>query len=98
MRSVGCSPSASCSGWHPSGPSPRRGRAPIGPLASWRVSTVLAPGGFASGVLDLRLRDASTTVGPGGSFAHADLAPTGLIPGESGAVLVPVRTAGPAPF
>ena len=67
------------------------GLAPTGTLASWRVSTVLDPGGFASGVLDLRLRDASTTVGPGGSFAHADLAPVGLVPGESLAVLVPVR-------
>jgi hypothetical protein len=74
------------------------GLAPTGTLASWKVSTVLNPAGFVTGALDLRLRDAATTVGPGGSFAHADLAPTGLLPGESIAVLVPVRNDGTAPF
>jgi len=74
------------------------GVAPTGTLASFKVSTVLNPAGFVSGALDLRLRDAATTVGPGGSFAHADLAPTGLLPGESLAVLVPVRNDGTAPF
>lgn len=74
------------------------GLAPTGTLASWRVTTVLSPTGFPTGILDLRLRDASTTVGPGGSFAHADLAPTGLVPGESLAVVVPVRNDGTVPF
>jgi hypothetical protein len=74
------------------------GLAPTGTLASFKVSTVLNPAGFVTGALDLRLRDAATTVGPGGSFAHADLAPTGLVPGESVAVLVPVRNDGTAPF
>jgi hypothetical protein len=74
------------------------GLAPTGTLASFKTSTVLNPAGFVTGALDLRLRDASTTVGPGGSFAHADLTPTGLLPGESVAVLVPVRNDGTAPF
>lgn len=74
------------------------GLAPTGTLASFKASTVLNPAGFVTGGLDLRLRDASTTVGPGGSFAHADLAPTGLLPGESLAVLVPVRNDGTTPF
>jgi len=74
------------------------GLAPTGTLASWRATTVLSPAGFVTGALDLRLRDASTTVGPGGSFADADLAPTGLLPGESVAVAVPVRNDGTMPF
>jgi len=74
------------------------GLAPTGTLASWRATTVLSPAGFVTGALDLRLQDAATTVGPGGSFADADLAPTGLLPGESLAVTVPVRNDGTMPF
>ncbi len=74
------------------------GLAPIGTMASYRVTTVLSPSSFVTNNLDLRLRDASTTVGPGGSFALAELAPTDLVPGESVAVAVPVRNDGGAPF
>lgn len=74
------------------------GLAPTGTMASWRVTTVLSPASFVTNNLDLRLRDAATTVGPGGSFALATLAPSDLVPGESVAVAVPVRNDGGAPF
>ncbi len=37
-------------------------------------------------------------MGPGGTFANTDLAPVGLVPGESVAVSFPVRNDGSFPF
>ena len=74
------------------------GASPTGTLASWQSARTVDAGAFVTGTLDLRLRDAGTTVGTGGSFAHADLAATGLLPGESLAVSFPVRNDGSTPF
>src|SRR5262245_50723979 len=74
------------------------GLAPTGTMASFRATTVLSPASFVTDNLDLRLWDASTLVGPGGSVALAGLAPAGLVPGESVAMAVPVRNDGGAPF
>jgi len=74
------------------------GASPVGTLASWQSARTVDAGSFVTGTLDLRLRDATTTVGAGGSFAHVDLAPTGLLPGESVAASFPVRNDGSTAF
>jgi hypothetical protein len=74
------------------------GSSTVGSLASWQSARTVNTGSFVTGNLDLRLRDASTTVGTGGSFANAGLAPQGLVPGESVAASFPVRNDGSTAF
>jgi hypothetical protein len=74
------------------------GASPVATLASWQSARTVDVGSFLTGNLDLRLRDASTTVGTGGTFVNVDLAPAGLVPGESVAASFPVRNDGTTAF
>lgn len=70
----------------------------VGTMAYWTDQGTMTTGDIAAGSLDLRLKDASTLMGQGGTWPNTDFAASSLIPGESVAFSFPVRNDGTAGF
>ena len=69
----------------------------VGTMAYWTDQGTMTTGAISAGTLDLRLQDASTLVGQGGTWNNGFTA-SSLIPGESVAFSFPVRNDGSAGF
>lgn len=70
----------------------------VGTMAYWSDQGTMTTGAISAGSLDLRLKDASTLIGQGGTWNNDGFAASSLIPGESVAFSFPVRNDGSVGF
>ncbi|WP_332643202.1 SipW-dependent-type signal peptide-containing protein [Aeromicrobium sp.] len=70
----------------------------VGTMAYWTDQGTMTAGDISAGSLDLRLNNASTLIGQGGTWDNTAFAASSLIPGESVAFSFPVRNDGSAEF
>ena len=70
----------------------------VGTMAYWTDQGTMTTGDISAGTLDLRLNNASTLVGEGGTWNNSAFTASSLIPGESVAFSFLVRNDGDAGF
>ncbi len=70
----------------------------VSTMAYWTDQATMTGGPISAGTLDLRLKDAGTLIGQGGTWPNTGFTAAGLIPGESVAFSFPVRNDGSAGF